>query len=361
MNNMKQIKILYIVRDSGGCGFYRCIQPATFIKRMGIAETEHVLQQATEEQLLSADLVVLQDTGSINGSNIAQFCFNNKIPFVCEFDDFIQHVSPHNLAGYGAWNPSTLFVYRAMESAKKANAIIVSTPQLAREYFPYNNNIFIMPNYLDKELWENPIVKKNDGKIRIGWMGGNAHADDLKMISKVLHKIVKEGKGNILFETMGMTKHELENVFPFEEFPGTCPKCGYEGELHHFPGENLKEYSMVVASKGWDIVVAPVIENSFGNAKSDIKIKEYSAIQIPMVASPIVPYRDAEKDGAKIRFATTFGEWYNEIKYLINHPEERDKIARNNKDWVDKYWIQDNAQKIFEIYSQILGKGRNVS
>jgi glycosyltransferase involved in cell wall biosynthesis len=345
-----------VARDNGGCGFYRCRQPAEFIKRMGLAEVEVFQNVAPEDKILAADLVIMQEMGSVNAGNLMHFMVDNKIPYVAEFDDFIQHVSPHNLAGYGAWNPGTLFVNRAMALARGAMGMTVSTPQLAREYFPYNQTIYVVPNYLDKDRWDVPVVKRNDDKIRIGWAGGNAHADDLKMIAKVLDKIVKEFKGKVIFETMGMTKNELAGVFPMTDFTNVCPSCGYEGELHHYPGELLDQYPLVLASKGWDIAVAPVINNSFNNCKSDIKIKEYSAMCMPVVASPITPYVEAKQTGADIRFANNFEEWYNVLKELIKNPKERGEMVKKNKEWVANYWIQDNTQKIFEVYLQTIAK-----
>jgi glycosyltransferase involved in cell wall biosynthesis len=271
-----------------------------------------------------------------------------------ELDDFIHHVSPHNEAGYSAWNPSTLFVNRAMESMRQAIALTLSTSQMAREYFPYNPNIFVVPNYLDKEKWDNPIVRRMDDKIKIGWCGGNAHADDLRMISKVLDKIIKEYKGKVIFETIGMTRKEFSDVFPMKIFNEVCPSCSYEGEIHHYPGESLEDYPTVLCSKGWDIAVAPVINNSFGNCKSDLKIKEYAAAGIPIVASDVIPYKEAYEDGAEIYLATTFDEWYNAIKLLIENKGRREEIIKKNKDWIAKQWIQENIDKISGVYTQVL-------
>lgn len=352
--NKKEYNILFVARDDGGCGYFRCLQPAKFITRLGLAKGEYVLQNPTKEQVLNADLVVMQNTGSVEASNLCKFMLENNVPFITEYDDFIQHISPHNHGGYMAWNPSTLFVHRSMESSRIAAGITVSTNQLAREYFPYNPNIYVIPNYLDQEKWDNPIVKKTDGKIRIGWAGGNAHADDLKMISKVLDKIVKEYKGRVIFETMGMTAHELSGVFPMQATNDVCPSCGYEGELHHYPGESLENYPLILASKGWDIAVAPVINNSFGNCKSDLKIKEYAALGIPVVASPVVPYKEAAASNAQILFAESFDEWYNSIKDLIENQVKREQMIKANRDWVSQFWIQDNIGNIFEIYKDII-------
>lgn len=359
---MKKIpKILFIQRDSGGCGFFRIKQPADFIKRMGLADVKVFFgDKPSPEELLSADLVVMQEMGTIEASNLGNFMVKNQIPYICEIDDFIFHVSPHNAGGYGAWNPSTLFLHRALELIRGAQGMTVSTNALAREFFPYNRTIYVVPNYLDQVRWEAPIIRKEDGKIRIGWMGGNAHADDLKMISGVLERIVKESKGKVLFETFGMTRRELTepgegSVFKtLKPFNNHCPSCDFEGEVKHYPGESLEEYSTVLASKGWDFAVAPVINNSFGNCKSDLKIKEYSAAGYPIIASPVQPYREAAENGAKIVFADTFDQWYNSIKEMIKHPDNRDATTKANREWVKQYWIQDNAQKIFEVYKQIM-------
>ncbi len=353
-NKKKTRKVLFVARDDGGCGFFRCKQPAEFLKRSGIIDAEYVLRTPTFEQLMSADLVVMQDTGSTDSSTLAKFMRDNKIPYITEFDDFVFHISPHNLGGYPAWNPSTLFLHRSLEVARRGVGMTVSTPFLAREMFPYNNNIYVLPNYLDKDKWDQPRVKRQDDKIRIGWCGGNAHGDDLFMVAKVIDKIVKEYKGKVIFETIGMTRKELAGVFPMKIFNETCPSCEYEGEVHHFPGESLEDYPMVLASKGWDIAIAPVIDNSFGNAKSDLKVKEYAAAGIPMVASKVSPYEGAVDNGAQIILAITFDEWYGAIKELIENESKRSDISRHNREWVEKHYIQNNVENIAQIYEQII-------
>lgn len=354
-------KILFVARDNGGCGFYRCKQPADFLKRSGLADAEYVLTNPTKEQLFAADLVVMQEMGSMNSSNLMRFMQENKIPYIAEFDDFIFHVSPNNVAGHQAWNPSTLYLHRSLQLAKQSVGITVSTKMLAKEFFPYNPYIYVIQNFLDKEKWDQPVSRRSDGKTRIGWCGGNAHADDLHMISKVLNKVVKEYEGKVVFETMGMTRHELSGVFPMDPTSAdSCPSCGFEGTLHHHPGETLDDYPVVLAGKAWDFALAPVIDNAFGNAKSDLKIKEYAAMGLPIIASRVKPYIEAAESGAHIIFADTFEEWYTAIKDLVENVAQRDAIARSNKAWIQNFWIQDNIGSIFEVYKQVIDQVRPI-
>lgn len=355
----KKPKILFVARDDGGCGFFRCTQPANFLNRAGLADAKTVLLDPTPKELLEADLVVMQFAGSPEASQIANFLRKNNVPYVTEFDDFIQHVSPNNKGGYSAWNPSTLFVHRSMEMARLGFGMTVSTNWLAREYFPYNKNIYVIPNYLDKEKWMNPVIKKEDGKVRIGWAGGNAHADDLLMVSEALKKVIKNSKNNVKFETFGMTESELNGVFPNLENPkGHCISCGHEGDLEHHPGELIENYPLILSTMGWDFAIAPVIDNSFGNSKSDIKIKEYAAVGLPIIASPVRPYLDAAKDGAYIFFAETHNDWVRYMEKLSKDKKLRDQITKHNKEWVEKYWIQDRIHDNFEIYSHIVKQAK---
>lgn len=347
----KKLNILFVQRDDGGCGFYRCMQPATFLTRAGLANAVSIMKAPTHEQLLGADLVVMQEMGTIEANNIAKFLEENKIPFMVEFDDFVHHVSPRNMAGYVAWNPSTLFLHRAMEITRRAAGVTVSTNQLAREYFPYNPYIYVLPNYLDKDRWDLPIVKRQDDKIRIGWCGGNAHADDLYMVSKVIEQLVKEYDGKVVFETMGMLRQELAGVFPMAPTStDSCPSCGFEGTLHHFPGEHYDNFPQVLASRGWDIAIAPVIDNGFGNCKSDLKIKEYSALGYPVVASNVRPYRDAQRAGAPILLAETYEEWYTALKGLIDDAGKRQELSRKAKEWAGGNWIQERILETLDAY-----------
>lgn len=353
-------KVLYVSRDQGGCGFYRCEQPAKFLKRAGLFDTEVVFQKPSPAQLMSADLVIMQEMGTANASNIGRFMLEHRIPFMTEFDDFVHHVSPNNKGGW-AWNPGTLMTHRAMELARAGFAMQVCTNDLAREYFPYNPTIFVIPNYLDRDLWDNGSARRGDGKIRIGWAGGNAHADDLKMISKVMQRIVREYGGKVIFETMGMFPVELAGVFPMENSPvDPCEACGHEGVHHQHPGENLQNYPLVLASKGWDIAVAPVIFNAFGNAKSDLKIKEYSAIGLPVVASKVSSYLEAGRSGAPVAFAETYDEWYHEVKRLVDDQALREKVSMQAKAWAQGNWIQDRVTDIAAVYNEVIEKSEKI-
>jgi len=319
------------------------------------------MKASTPEHIMQADVVVFQELGSTSSLEAFNFAREKGKQVIVEIDDFLHTVSPNN-PGSECWNPGTLYLHRTISEIRQADALTVSTPQLAREYFPYNPNIYILPNYLNEDKWDNPQTKKKDGYVRIGWAGGNAHIDDLRMVVKVIEKIIHDYKGKVKFETMGMMKQELHGIFKgLEEFNDTCPKCGYQGESITYAGEQLDNYPLVLAAYGWDIAIAPIIDNAFNSAKSDLKLKEYSAIGYPVVASRVTPYIEAKALGCDVKLAGNFDEWFLKIKALIDNPKLRDDMVRKNKDWVAKYWIDDNISKYAEIYKRIIEKHKAVA
>ena len=351
--NPKLKTVLFVLRDTSGCGFYRCLQPALALRRRGLMNTITDVQNTTREHIMQADLVVIQSPGAITLMQALNFALEQKKPVIVEIDDFLHSISPYN-PGYEAWRPETLYLHRFVEACKRAQAMTVSTPQLAREYGVFNKNIYVLPNYLNEDKWTLNQTKQQDGIVRIGWAGGNAHIQDLEMVVPVIQKIIKEYKGKVKFESMGLLKQELKAAFPLVEYHDKCPSCGFQGECVTHAGEHLDNYPQVLASHGWDIAIAPVVNNAFNNCKSDLKLKEYSAVGFPTVASSVTPYEEAKDLGCDVLLAKNFEEWYNNIKTLIDNPEKRTAMVRKNSEWIKSQWIDENATKYFEVYSRTI-------
>ena len=291
--------VLFVIRDKGGCGYYRCLQPAMYLRRYNLMNTITDFKKATKEHIDQADIVVFQEIGSTSSLEAFRYAKKTGKAVVVEVDDLLNMVSPNNKAGYGAWNPSTLYLERAVHKMRGAHAMTVSTPQLARDYGPYNKNIYVLPNYLSEQQWDQRSIKKSDGLIRIGWVGGNSHLDDLKMMVPVIKKLISEYGNKIRFELMGMLEKELDGAFSeLDKFDHECPKCEYKGQIKFHPGQPLEQYTTVLATHGWDIGIAPIVNTAFNCAKSDLKLKEYAAMGFATVASKVTPYIEAEQNGS---------------------------------------------------------------
>jgi glycosyltransferase involved in cell wall biosynthesis len=87
----------------------------------------------------------------------------------------------------------------------------------------------------------------------------------------------------------------------------------------------------------FDIMLAPLINDHFNNAKSDIKLIDAGAMGIPYVASNIPVYKEwFDGDGNKAGLLSPDDQWYENMKYLVQNKEIRDNMGRAGKKAVKK-------------------------
>ena len=83
--------------------------------------------------------------------------------------------------------------------------------------------------------------------------------------------------------------------------------------------------------------IAPLLVNDFTNCKSELKFFEAAAVETTTIASPTYAFKKAIADG-KNGFLAEPGEWYDNLEYLYQHPEENRKIALAAKKYALKHY-----------------------
>jgi len=177
------------------------------------------------------------------------------------------------------------------------DGMTVSVPSLKELYAPLCKNIFVQPNGIDLNEWK-VKPKKHEG-IRIGWRGAYGHTSDLKMIEGVIQAICKD---------YGCT---------FVSFGAEVP---FESEHHNWV--SVPDYPKTLASLNLDIAVVPLIDSSYNRCKSNLAILEYSALKIPVVASPTLNQKDMQ-----CLYASSSFEWYRELERLVKDAKLRKQIG----------------------------------
>jgi hypothetical protein len=87
----------------------------------------------------------------------------------------------------------------------------------------------------------------------------------------------------------------------------------------------------MLASLALDIAVVPLIDSDYNKAKSNVGILEFSALRIPVVASPT-----KNQLNMPISYASSNFEWYQELEKLIKDPKLRRKQGIEQWSFVKK-------------------------
>jgi spore maturation protein CgeB len=182
--------------------------------------------------------------------------------------------------------------------------------------------------YLNFEYPNSKLFKKKKNEIRIGWTGSAAHWENLKHIEEPITQILK--------------KYPQATFYYTGIFGDLFQDKSIAKQIKKVPFAKLKEWAKFNREVNFDIAVAPLMDNIFNRAKSNLRILEYASAKFPVICSPIKPYQEF-KDHREILFAMEKNEWFDAIEELILNPDLRKELADNlHKTAKDKYDIDKN-------------------
>jgi len=243
-----------------------------------------------------------------------------KKPVIVDIDDYVQFTRPHN-PGYLSFHPNSSYNLFNLKLLNIVDGMTVSTDYLRKVYKKENRFRYVCPNSLDikwRDSFRNipPTIKKKKDEVRIIWAGSAAHYENLKQLMTPLHNIMEKYE-NVTFHYTGL----FGDLFNWPEFKDRIKTVKFS-DLKHWP-QKLK-------SMGGDIAVAPLVDNNFNRAKSNLRVLEYWAADYPVIASPILPYKfiNNGKDGI---LAMEEHEWYEALESLILDKNKREVLIKNGR------------------------------
>jgi glycosyltransferase involved in cell wall biosynthesis len=88
----------------------------------------------------------------------------------------------------------------------------------------------------------------------------------------------------------------------------------------------------------FDVGIAPLSDVPFNQGRSTIKVKEYSALGVPWLASPTGPYRSlSEEEGGRL---VEDDAWYRELEQMILDADARSRLGRRARLWAQGETIE---------------------
>lgn len=348
----------------GGIGYYRVIKPAQYLRKwfdIDVIGADFQKWGTTAEKyhrLGQYDLVISKHFRTAEeASNTLATAEHYKKNLLVDIDDNFMEMRPDNPAfsdyEYGQGPREFMGAYLSL-----ASGMTVSTLPLKRAYKGLNPKIDVLPNCCDIQDWPNVRKMWDDGIVRIGFAGGRGHGADLELVLEPMAYILAKYP-NVLFEIIGAITVE-ESMQMANKMNSFCKKD--ITKQFRITGGTLawQGYPDLLTSFGWDIVIAPLVDEPFNQSKSHIRWLESSMIHCPVIASPVYPYCEHIKGIKTIEhektglLAKTSEEWYQMLEGLIKHPEVRREIADNAYEYIKENWQYeqhaDKWKRVIEKY-----------
>lgn len=268
------------------------------------------LYKSSVADLSWADVVIFQRIASKYVSNLTHYLQQTGRKIVFEIDDLLTNLPPflsHHLE----------YIEESLPHINNllmiADAVSVSTEELAIRFKSKNKNIHITSNYSEA--------------INVPASHYTTSPTDIKLIVASSDRVLVDMLVSPLFE--------LQNKFDIKVIA-----IGPPGERLESSGIRVEKYSNFshakfkhfIASINNGIGLIPLDSSEFSSCKTAVKYFDYSVCGIPSICSNVLPYKNVVKnDVTGILVENTPGEWARAIEQLIFSYELRTSLVNAAK------------------------------
>jgi hypothetical protein len=194
------------LKDEGPLAYIRLIGP---LSQSGINIVNGIQNnQIALNRIPEGDLVIIQREFTRKFDHykrIIEFSHKEGKPVVYDLDDFLLYLPEnHPDRQNSVFGPSLLPM---LQSLMEADLVSVSTSKLREVLVNFNDNVVVLPNFFDDDLWRftPPVLKISSREmITIGYMGTNSHIPDLGYITPILLDLIKRYPQRLIFHFWGV-------------------------------------------------------------------------------------------------------------------------------------------------------------
>lgn len=347
MNLPKILKnIVNFPSDKNGCGFYRTLIPFGFLSTKLDWNVSFMYQFIFDLNLIrSANYIRFQRQCTDNQKRCVQEyrrCIDvtkSKSKIVYELDDIVHGIEPSNILAYQFYTKSRQ--QNVVDLMKMSDVVTFST-QFLKDFYQREfgiNNSTVIPNLLPKFLWMpdfNKDKKPYKKKPVVMWAGSGSH-------------VAPGGDLEFLIPMIQATIDEFEWSF-VGCIPPVLEPLKASGKISFTPWSNFYEYPQMMQSLKADIAIAPIKDNIFNYAKSDLKYIEYAAMNIPSICSKIGNGKGPYDLTNALLVDNTPDDWYSAIKELSKDETRQKSIIKTQHEYIKNRWLEDDNS--INIYNQ---------
>jgi hypothetical protein len=340
--------------DYSGCGFWRMIWPEHLLN----AHSKCVVHGSTvmcfdPNYYRGIKTVRIQRQATVQQARFIEFLkdLSKKHDFkiIYEIDDL---VFSEDIPEYNKFKPAFTdpAIRKTAQSIMEMCDEITVTCDFMKDYYmskTSNKNVTVIPNYppkwwmgnfySDKRISENYDL--NENRPRILYAGSGAHFD-------VDNRVNQNDDFFHVCETIIKTRHKYRWVF-LGAFPLPLRPYVMNGDLEFHPWESLYNYPEKIFNLKVNMLVAPLQDNTFNKAKSDLKYIEACCYGLPIACQDMVTYGQAP-----IKFKTG-DEMIGCIEdTLLKKGKYMNQCAKFRK-VAESRWLEneDNINKYVELYN----------
>jgi glycosyltransferase involved in cell wall biosynthesis len=366
------MRIQIVARPSNGCDLYRCVLPAIYLQKDVAWSSRNSIEMlwiAQGEQKIDCDILIYN---KLIGTSIDRLKYLQKqgMKIIVDIDDM--WVLPPGHAHAKDWNGSGNDKL-TVEHMKMADLVTCTSMRLQEAIRPYNKNTVVIPNALPfgDGVYQSGIREPHD-KLAFIYAGGVSHLPDVELLRGKFQRIgtdksITDKAEFILagYEQMSQkvyhTKADYEQLndnYTIKQIPGPYDQMvgifKYTNSYKVIPTAHVTQY--IKCYDQADVVLAPLVDNSWNGYKSVLKVLESASRNIPIICSNVPPYSDL-RPCEGIMFVEKADDWIAYIRKCIKEPNFVQDMGYKLSDWVrEDYSLTTWNETRKQLYSSLISK-----
>ena len=396
------IKILVLVSDTDGIGFWRNFMPHLTINDPEFDVDIRMLQDGTlnllDDNYMKQYNVLFYNKGIPFAKPEYTKAFlelikRNNIKVIFDIDDYWVLSSTH--LNYDMWK-KTKADEVIIEALKNADYVSTTTSLFADRIKELNPNVEVLANGVNLEEQQWIFNRRPSDKIRFLWGGGISHMVDLRLLKTPFELFdrdfmnktqlfmcgfdlrVRTPQGMILKSDPKTNQWSFfEDIFTNRGRYVTNQKHrtflnSYDDKNYGFNEENINEFyqrrwTRPILNYGQmyneaDVCLAPLKNNTMFNFyKSNLKVIEAGAHHCPIIASNYGPYTiddiEGKEDGKQKGFLIDEDKpkmWYEKMKFYSENPDVMREHGENLFNYVkENLCIKVVGEKRKQLYKKL--------
>lgn len=352
------MRVAVVPGDDSGCGRYRLIMPASVVSQIRPKWEVEIYRPGSVQVSVDPDgklrhvrgldpegldLLIMQRVGSLGPLLFTDWARERGIATLVDADDAMWCIDPDNFS-YKAWNSKQNHWSRMDAAADRADLMTVTTKGLADRYGKHGR-CEIIPNTIPAEVleWENMRHGWDNSTVAVGWAGTTGtHPHDLQVVGDAVQRAlaVTGAVARVVSDAKGAAR--AWGLSHIEEIP---------------PQPFGLPYFTALSSV--DIGLVPLTPGKFNHCKSSLKALEYSAMGVPVIASPTPANQELQKSGVPILLASTPEDWYGHLLHLISSTADRELLGAQAREVVREKWTtEDHAERWAAAWERAVARRR---
>lgn len=353
-------KIYFIGSEYMGCWYVRCFLPMLENNwsgsYSGITKSTLKTPKIVALEAMSADIIVFHRANTVAHHKLAMHLQAQGKKIVFDNDDTFLLDNSHVFMGVdekGYEQNKERLNNITNNFIKNCDLVTTSTKVLAEEYSKINDNVHILPNYVQPDDWATPLRNEGD-KVRIGLVGSTMYHQDFEIIKPLLRKLDESNKVQLVLFGLWTGKKRVENPLIAKVLKKEYKFWDSLKNKEQSPWCDVNYYMDTLNQLRLDIMLIPRRSNYFNKCKSNLKFLEASMLEIPVIASNFKdsPYEElTDEIGVLVDDPK---DWEEAVMNMVNNKARREMIGYNARQYVlDNYDIKNNAHKWADIYKTL--------